>query len=237
MKILLKLFLVLVGNIFFSQLYAQKPTMDLRIIVAGVVFDSETLLPVQNVNVYDGKGEYMAKSDEKGYFIGQMLGTKSNNSVAFKMKLEKKGYLTFTQTENWADNQKKEINVNYYFGIKKAGKLSDAESSSHYLLNENNSFESVSKNFENVLKKLNLEIAIKNLRKNNQSSFFEFNNTYYLVSDTGWIKLDSSKALINVNSRKITAEEINSSLKRSEIRDILHTESGEIKLVTYKNGK
>lgn len=234
MKKFVNLFIFLIGNIFISQVYAKNPNKDIPINVAGIVFDSKTLLPLQNVSIYDERGEYVAKTDANGYFTGKLLGYRSNNSIKFKIKLEKKGYLNFTQTENWADSQKAQINVNYYFGIKKTGESSEVESFSQFFLSKENSFKSVSNNLKSVLEKIDFKNAINNLRKDNQNSFFEFNNSYYLISDTGWIKLDSSKIFINIDSKKITAEDINSNLKRSEIKDILHTENGEIRIVTYK---
>ena len=238
MKKFVKLFIFLIGNIFISQVYAKNPNKGIPINVAGIVFDSKTLLPLQNVNIYDERGDYVAKTDAKGYFIGKLLGDRSNNSVKFKIKLEKKKYQNFTQTENWADNQKEQININYYFGIKKTSESSVVDSFSSFFLSKDISFKNISNNFEIVLEKLRFKNTINNLKKDNQNSFFEINESYYLISDTGWLKLESPKSLINIDlSKKIIAENINISLKRKEIKDIVNTEDGEVRIVTYKGEK
>ncbi|WP_346983915.1 hypothetical protein [Chryseobacterium sp. POE27] len=237
MKKIVNLFIFLIGNIFISQIYAKCPTNDISINIAGIVFDSKTLLPLQDVNIYDEKGEHIAKTDTKGYFKGKLKGDRSNNSLKFKIRLEKKGYLKFTQTENWADSQKEQININYYFGMTKTNEPSEAESFSQFFLSRDNSFEAISNGLNKVLEKIKFRNTINNLRKENQNSFFELDHSYYIISDTGWLKLDSPQTSIIVDSKKIISKDINSYLKRSEIRDIIHTENGEIRIVTYKGGK
>lgn len=235
MKNFVQIFIFFIGFLFISEGHAKRPIENMIINVGGIIFDSKTLLPVENVNIYDEQEGLIAITDAKGYFTGKIQYNKSNGGIKFKIKVEKKEYVLFTQVENWADSKKEHINVNYYFGIRKSRDSSEVDSFSQFYLSNDTSFKSVSNKFENVLEKLKFNNTIKNFKKENQNSFFEINKSYYLISDTGWLKLDSSKSLININLlKKIPAENINSSLKRQEIKDIIHTEDGEIQIVTYK---
>lgn len=239
MKNYLKLFFILlIGNVFLPKVYAKHPSNVVTINITGIVFDSKTLLPLENVDIYNEQGDFVTKTDDKGYFVGKIKSNSSNGSLKFKIRLEKKEYLTFTQSENWADSQKEQININYFFGIRKGSDSSEVDSFSQYFLNNDNSFNSVSTNLESVLQKLKFNNTINVIKKENQNSFFEINKSYYLVSDTGWLKLDSPESLINIDlDEKVQAKNINHSLQRKNIKDILHTESGEIKIVTYKYEK
>lgn len=234
MKNFVTVFIFLIGNIFLSQVYASQPEKEKVINVSGIVFDSKSLLPIESVSIYNEKGDVIAKTDSRGYFIGK-LQCAGKEGIKFKIKLEKKGYISFTQTENWADFKKGSINTIYYFGIKKADETSDVEPFSQFIFSSDLSFKSASNNFENVLEKLRFNKTINNLRNSGQKSFFEINNSYYLISDTGWIKLESPKSLIYIDAlKKISAENINSTIQRKDIKDILHTDEGEIKITTYK---
>ncbi|WP_431611414.1 hypothetical protein [Chryseobacterium sp. 'Rf worker isolate 10'] len=234
MKNFVTVFIFLIGNIFLSPVYASQPENEKIINIAGIVFDSKSLLPIENVDIYNEKGDVIAKTDSKGYFIGKLQYT-NKEGIKFKIKLGKKGYLPFTQTENWAEFTKGSINTIYYFGIKKADEASDIDSFSQFIFSSDLSFASAVNNFENVLEKLRFNQTISNLRKSGQNSFFEINNSYYLISDTGWIKLESPKSLIYIDPlKKISAENLNSTIQRKDIKDILHTDDGEIKITTYK---
>ncbi|WP_326982459.1 hypothetical protein VUJ46_20105 [Chryseobacterium sp. MYb264] len=234
MKNFVKIFIFLIGILFISEGYTKCPTKDMIINIGGIIFDSKTLLPIESAKVYNEQGGLIATTDTNGYFSGKLQYNRSNNGIKFKIRIEKKGYLLFTQSENWADTKKEEINVNYYFGIKKSRESSEDSFSQFYLSNDI-SFKSVSNNFKSVIEKLKFNNTINSFKKGNQNSFFEIDESYYLISNTGWLKLESPKSLININSsKKIPAENINSHLKRHEIKDILHTENGEIKIVTYK---
>lgn len=236
MKNFVTVLIFIVGNLFFSNVYAHQQEKEKIINVAGIVFDSKSLLPLENVDIFNEQGDIIAKTDDKGYFKGK-LQYANKEGIKFKIKLEKKGYLSFTQTENWADFQKESINTIYSFGIKKTSDASDVDSFSQSTFSSDLSFKSAFNNFENTVEKLRFNNSINDLRKSSQKSFFDINNSYYLISNTGWIKLQSPKDSIYIDRlKKIPAENINSAIQRKDIKDILHTDSGEINITTYKVG-
>lgn len=81
----------------------EKRIEKARIIeIAGLIVDAGNLNTLENVKLYDERGVLIATTDSKGYFTGK-VNYAGNGVVHFKIKVEKAGYKSFIQAENWED--------------------------------------------------------------------------------------------------------------------------------------
>ena len=58
--------------------------------LAGLIVDSKSLLPIENANIYDEKGNFVATTDVKGYFKGHLnlpIKDKINFKIVFLLLL------------------------------------------------------------------------------------------------------------------------------------------------------
>lgn len=211
--------LILGVVILISKSYAnplQNKTMR-TINLTGLIVDSESLIPIDNANIYDEKGVLIATTNSKGYFKGD-LNYPSQGEIHFKIKIAKDGYQSYIQKENWA-NLTSNINAVYYFGIKRQ----NTDSNSHKAFSELNfyddtSYENVYNNFHKVEEKNNFNRKIEIAKIGNENVFFKIGDSVYLISNTGWLKLKSNNDLISINGNKmIVASKINTILKRKDV--------------------
>jgi len=189
----------------------DKRTIEL----AGLIFDSETILPIKNVEIYNSGGDLIATSDEKGYYKAQ-IEVFNPGELFFNFSLRKNGYKTLVQNEHWGDLSGK-IRSSFYFGLQKHNSNS-SEFSELVIANKNLSYESALNSFSTIKDHINFDKEIDRLRKGNQDVFMQVYETYYIVNNTSWIKLNSKQDLIAINDDKIIpVNKLNDFIGRNEI--------------------
>ncbi len=182
----------------------------------GLIVDSETLLPLNEAELYDGKNQLLGKTNADGFF-NIAFDVNKEGEIRFKLLVKKDGYTKFVQEEHWGDLQDN-LNANYYFGLEK--KRTNAKSFSELVGgNKQLTYDEMKKGFSSVKDELDFEKKIENVKKNNSLLVHKIDNDYYLISDSGWIKMNSENDKIIVNGDKIfSANEINAQIKRSRVR-------------------
>jgi len=211
--------LILGVVMLISKSYAnplQNKTMR-TINLAGLVVDSKSLLPVDNANIYDEEGVLIATTNSKGYFKGH-LNYPNQGEIHFKIKISKNGYHSYVQKENWA-NLTNSINAVYYFGIKQQNTDSNSyKAFSELNFNNDSSYENVYNNFHKIEEKNNFNNKIEIAKSGNENVFFKIDDSVYLISNTGWLKLKSNDDLISIDGNKtIVASKVNKILKRKYV--------------------
>ena len=184
--------------------------------ITGLIVESATLLPINEVEIYDGNSKLLGKTDATGFFNIEFNIVKEGE-IKFKLLAKKEGYDKFVQNEHWGDLEAN-LNATYYFGLKK--KTDDYKAFSELVTDKNyKSYNEVKDGFYAMRKEIDFDKKVESLKKNNDLFFFKIDNDYYLINESGWIKLNSEDDKIIVNGDKIfSAKEINLYVKRSCVR-------------------
>lgn len=219
--------LLLLCIVFSVSLNASEAGLKIKktdmIEIAGLVVDAANLNALENAQLYDEKGLLIATTDAKGYFTGK-INHPGDGPVHFKIRVEKKGYTTFIQEENWG-NLGNVIRSTYYFGITQKDSRA-ANAFSEMTFNKDFSFDSVLSGFRAVKEKLDFKNKIEAAKSNNQKVFFEIGSEYYLISNGGWLKISLPEDLISIDKNRIVkASEINSFIKRKQIKGMSPVDS------------
>ena len=227
--------IVLLCVIFSMSLNAsekEKRIEKAKIVeIAGLVVDAGNLNALENAKLYDEKGLLIATTDSKGYFTGK-VNYSGKGAVRFKIKVERKGYKSFIQTENWG-NIGNHIRSTYYFGItQKSSRIANAFS--EMTSTKNASFDSVLSGFSAIKEKLDFKNKLEAAKNNNQKVFFEIGSEYYLINNGGWLRISSPEELISIDKNRIVkASEINSLIKKKQIKGMSPSESKEYSYEIY----
>lgn len=212
---------LILGIGLFSKNYAntlQKNNMR-TINLAGLIVDSKSLLPIENANIYDEKGNFVATTDVKGYFKGH-LNLPIKDKINFKIEVKKDGYISYCQKENWGDLGNN-LNVVYYFGITQYSENSKNNLAFSELISNKKdiSYNAVSNGFQKIIEKITFNKEVEIAKSGNENVFLKVNDYYYLISNTGWLKLNSKDDIIFIDKNKeVIASEVNSVLKRKDIK-------------------
>lgn len=185
----------------------------IRIINAtGLILDSETFLPLNEVELYNTDKRLLGKTDANGYFnIG--FNIEKAGEIYFKLLTRKKGYSNFTQNEHWG-NLEGNLNATYYFGLKK--NTSNTKAFSNLIMKSYDTYDALKYGLVEIKETINFDKKVEIVKKNNDQIFFKIENDFYLINDSGWIKLNSENDKIIVNNDRIfLAKEINQYVKRS----------------------
>jgi BlaR1 peptidase M56 len=182
----------------------------------GLIVDSETLLPLNNAELYDDNNQLLGKTNAEGFFNIE-FDVNKEGEIRFRLVIKKDGYAKFVQKEHWGDLQDN-LGANYYFGLGK--KWTNAKSFSELTFDKKyTTYNEIRNRFSLVKEELDFEKKVENAKKNNSLLVHKIDNDYYLINDSGWIKLNSEDDKIIVNGDKIfSANEINSQIKRSRVR-------------------
>lgn len=216
--------------IFFSILVnASETGLKIKkadtIEIAGLVVDAADSNTLENAKLYDEKGLLIATTDSRGYFMGK-INYPGEGPVHFKIRVEKKGYTTFIQTENWG-NLQSHLHSTYYFGIKRKNNKS-SNTFSEMTFNKDFSIDSVLTGFKAVQEKIDFKNKLEAVKNNNQEVFFRINGKYYLINNSGWLEIASPDDKISIEEKRIVrASEINSLIKRSQIKGMSPVDSKE----------
>lgn len=215
-------FYTLTFLLLFSFLPSTSYCKTRKINISGIVIDAESLNPLENANLFDSNENLIGVSDSKGYYRG-IIETNEIGEITFKIKVKKAGYNSFIQNEHWG-NLSGELNATYYFGLKSNSLKSTFPFSELFTNISNNTYESVKSGLEVVLEKLNFEKKIENLKKGNNHIFFNLDGKFYVVSNTGWIEINSENNHILLNGKKdVLANDLNNLLGRNKIKNMSTT--------------
>ena len=150
-------------------------------------------------------------------------------AIRFKITVQKRGYRSFVQTENWG-NIGNAIRCTYYFGITQ----SSSSPFSEMVLNKDLSYDSVMAGFRAVKEKTDFSKKIETAKKDNQQIFFKIGPEYYLINNGGWLKLAFPEELISIDGKQtVKTSEINSFIKRKQITGMSPSESKEYSYEVY----
>lgn len=230
--------LILFWNLFFlfiTQIASAQNKIDMRKIhIAGIIMETDNLTPILNANVYDKNlGTILATSDKNGYFRF-VIDVNNEGEIDFSFIIKKEKYETITQNEHWGD-LRGDKQVVYYFGLKhdesKINSFSEMAISKMQA-----SYDLILSDFQEFKEKIYFNTKVQQKLKENQDVFLQIDGNYYVVSETGWIKLNSEKDLVAIdNNVIITADKINSILKRKEIRSMSTSDSDKFSIIILKN--
>ena len=235
MKKSLRIFLCLFWAVTFGTPVSAttgKPLFLRTVHVAGIITDAASFSPIDNAKVYDDKGLLIASTDAKGYFNGTFR-IAAEGEVRFRIKIEKKGYSSFTQTEHWADYGNS-VSGMYYIGMKAAKSAAGIKAFSEMRPGRNLSYDSVYEELKHVKDKIRMDNTLEAAKAGNQHIFFTVNSSYYLMSDTGWLKLNSPDELVSIDGQQpVKASAVNLLLKRKQIRRMMPSEDGALSYELY----
>ena len=218
-----------------QEMKTNESFVTRNIEIAGLVIDAETLLPIEGAIIYDKNFGVLSQTNKDGYFKANLDYAKTKGGMYFGFKVGKDDYLTFSQDENWGI-QSSETSAIYYLGISK--KKAKASSFSKHILNPSNlSFNSVLTNFKNIKENIGNQMDFDNkleiAKRGNEDVFISIDENFYIVSDTGWIRLNSKDDLVSIDGkRNISASSLNSFVKRKQIKGMTPL-SGDIPFEIY----
>jgi len=232
-----------IALLFFSTsfLSAFHTNTNMRNIdLSGLVVDAMTLAPIEGAEIYDGNGIMLATTDSTGYYN---VSIKCNESgkLTFKLKIEKEGFRSLHQHENWADLPGGMRGI-MYFGlqavntdkVKPFSTLSIQSSSSKDL-----SYQNVLNQFLKVKEDRTFLNMLRTAIADNEKVFLQIEGKYYLVNNTGWIQLQSETDLVSIdNSHILPANQLNAVLKRKDIKGMTPLDTNKdavYAIYTYEN--
>ncbi len=210
-------FILVIGIVFSVPSQRKVKQAKKRTInIAGIVIDSKTLLPIKDAKIYDKNDKVLTTTNKDGYFKTKITYFKAGE-IEFTLGIEKDGYQYFEQKEHWGDLANK-INATYYVGLQ--NKQSNTVAFSKLITIAGNlSYKTIKESFNAIKKRADFINKVELAKEGNEDIFFEIDNNFYLINDTGWIKTHSKGDLISINGEKnVPANEINSIIKRKDIK-------------------
>ena len=218
MKAFTKLLVVLtLFSIQCVKAQSKKSLQMKTINIGGIVVDAESLSPMQGAKIYNkSNSKLLGTTNSKGYFQGS-INHQDNTEIYFSLIIVgNEGYEVLIQKEHWGDLYG-DLQAMYYFGLKKENNPSSSFSKVSLIENDI-SYEYIHNQTDEINKEVNLNKAITKSANNNENVFFEVQGKYFIVSNTGWIKIKSKEDLISVNGVKtVPASELNKLIKRKSI--------------------
>ncbi|MCB0373441.1 MAG: M56 family metallopeptidase [Muricauda sp.] len=191
--------------------------------LAGIIVDSETLLPLENVTISGSDGKILSKTNNKGYYHIE-FEILSSGDIYFDFSVTKEGYNPISQKEHWG-NLKGNVGSAMYFALQQ--KKSDATQLSSMTTNPKSlDYETVLTNYDKVEEKFKFHQKLEGAKRGNQNVFIQLDGAYYLVNDS-WIQLKSKNDLVMVDNKTIMpAFKLNKSIKRKQIVGMTPLEAG-----------
>lgn len=194
------------------HLSAQARTIQL----AGLVVDSQTLNPIATADIYDDETHRLIGSTNTEGYYHISLDYNKPGDIRFKLRVVKNGYKAFTQTEHWGNLCDGTTSL-MYFGLQQKQAAAPAFSS---LGDKGNgiTYDQALQGFIKVREGRVLETQLAHAREGNQKVFIQLDDAAYLVSNTGWIKLNSADDKVRVDDKIVAANQLNGVLKRGQIK-------------------
>lgn len=182
--------------------------------LAGLILDSETLLPLEKAIITDSEGTTLAKTDNNGYYNIEFQVSNSGE-IFFDFNVIKEGYNSLTRIQHWGNLQGK-ISSAIYIGLQQ--NESNTRQLSSLVPNPKDlDYETILTNYTEVKKDFVLAKKIEASKKDNQNVFMQIDKGFYILSDS-WIRLNSKSDLVLVDNETIVpANTLNSMIKRNQI--------------------
>ncbi|RIV73692.1 M56 family metallopeptidase [Flagellimonas aequoris] len=192
--------------------------------LAGLVIDSETLLPLENATILGTDGQILSKTDNRGYYTVE-LEVSNPGEIYFDFSVAKEGYNSIAQKEHWGDLQGN-ISSAMYFAMRQ--KKSSAKELSSLVTNPKNlDYETILTSYNRVKEDFEFHKKMDEAKRGNQNVFMQVEGQYYLVGDS-WIKLNSKDDLVMVDGKTILpAFKLNKTIKRNQITGMTPLEAGQ----------
>ncbi|MFA6246011.1 MAG: hypothetical protein WC615_03660 [Mucilaginibacter sp.] len=200
----------------FSFASAKSPEVR-DINIAGLIFNSETLSPIDSATIYDSGNNILGTTDKNGYFKVTISYNKPGE-IYFGLRIVKHGFQKFIRREHWG-NLSGKISSIMYFGLN--GSAAKAFSSSpNSIANSNDlSYDNVLRNFDKVKEEKTFNDKLAKAKADNQDVFIQIDNQFYLVNNTGWIKLTSETDLVAIDKKNtVAANKLNTVIKRNSVK-------------------
>jgi hypothetical protein len=196
---------------------SQKPDAEEVVVyLSGLVMDSKTLLPLSGAVISDEENKSLGITDTSGYFNAKLSLT-ADKEIDFSFKIKKDGYVSFTQKEHWA-KMGTAVHATYYVGIQRIPGKSKPFSEMA-LSNKTSTYDEVKAGFEKVKAQIDFDNKIDGVKVGNDDLFFKIDQNYYLVSETGWLKLTAEDSPVLINGKdSVPAKDINLRVKRSKVK-------------------
>lgn len=211
-----------------NQIDAQIDESPNRSIeIAGLVLDHDSLGPLSNVSIYGSDSKLLATSDNNGYFNLKIPIFQDDEEIRFTLSFNKENYETYIQNEHWG-NLSGDIKSLLYVMMQKSGQkemnFTELISNVQHLSYDNTLIE-----FTAVKERIVFGKKLRDVKIGNQKVFFEINDGYYLINDSGWIKINGKDDLISINGEfNIPAFKINSYINRNEVKGMTPLEGAKI---------
>lgn len=212
----------------FNFSYAFNKNGERNINIAGLVVNTQTLLPIESAKIYDSANNLLGTTDEKGYFnISIKTYDTKANELFFKLKVEKQGFRLFSDREHWANFDRNSI---MYFGL--SASKHEAKSFSKLVYNFNDdrklSYDNVLAHFKEVRLEKEFKDKLETVKSGNENVLVQIDKQLYIVNRNGWIRINSGNDLISVNSKQVlTADKLNATFKRKNIKSMTPLDSKE----------
>jgi hypothetical protein len=224
--------------IFSAFSFASKKKVGIRNIdLAGLVVNAQTLSPIESAKIYDSDGKLLGTTDKNGYYNVRISYGKSGE-MYFKVKIVKEGFHDFVQNEHWGDlGDTRKI---MYFGLKAShsnvssfSTFGDSGSNSNDL-----SYDGVISHFDKVKAQKDFNDKLENVKAGNEDVLVQIDGSFYIVDNSGWIKLNTDKDLVSVDDRQmLTADKLNSSIKRKDVKWMTPLDKKGAKFAIYTRKK
>jgi hypothetical protein len=229
-KKLLRLIIIVLNVFLFFGISVTSVARTIHL--AGLVVNSQNFKPINAAKIYGDNNRLLGLTNQDGYY-NVNLDVNDTGDIHFKIKIAKKGYKSFSDKEHWGDLGNSS-NMIMYFGIQQD--KSEVASFSDFASNKSSdlNYDNVLSGFEKVKTEKEFEKTLAEAEKGNEDVLFKIHNEYYIADNTGWIKLNSNKDVIRINKKKeIIASEINSVVKRKDIKSMTPVNSGHAKFEIY----
>ena len=182
----------------FSSSSANKKHMR-EIAIAGLVLNTKDMTPLKNALIYDAENTVLGTTDGNGYFKVKIIYAKPG-AVKFKLRIVKQGFKTFLQWENWADLSG-DMKAIMYFGLQEEKSTIKPFSSLGSSTGSNDlSYENISGNFKQIKEQREFESKLESVKTGNENVLALIDDKYYIVSNTGWIQINTEKDSIIINN-------------------------------------
>jgi hypothetical protein len=238
-----KVFIGIIGFItalvLTSAAHASNKEENMREInFAGLVVDAGTLLPIESAAVFDSKNNLLGLTDKNGYYK-IVIKYKKAGPIKFNLRINKKGYEDFSQRENWGDLPGNTKTI-MYFGLSKSShgtesfsKTASAPKTGNYL-----TFNNVLSCFGEIKSAKTFNDKLVAAKAGNEHVFLQIDEKYFIANESGWIQISSDKEMISINDDQLfAADELNSHIKRKEIKWMTPLSSQKAKFAVYTKAK
>jgi hypothetical protein len=98
------------------------------------------------------------------------------------------------------------------------------------------SYDNVYNNFNKVRAEKLFNNQLESAKAGNEKVFIQIEGNFYLVNKSGWIRVNSEKAMVSINDEKqLPAHELNAVTKRKQIKWMTPVQGKEEAFAIYTN--